>query len=59
MVLVHLFVCFVCVSFCHVSLPVGVVGWLLFVIVALPGLFYYCFINIPTAGNFPFCILIS
>ena len=27
------------VSFCHFSLPLGVVGWLRFVIVALPGLF--------------------
>ena len=33
--LVHLFVCF-----CHCSLPLGVGGWLRFVIVALPGLFY-------------------
>ena len=39
MLLVHLFVCFVCVSFCHFS-PLGVGGWLRFVIVALPGLFY-------------------
>ena len=38
--LVHLFVCFVHVSFCHFSLPLGVGGWLQFVIVALPGLFY-------------------
>ena len=38
--LVHLFVCFVRVSFCHFSLPRGVGGWLWFVIVALPGLFY-------------------
>ena len=28
------------VSFCHFSLPLGVGGWLRFVIVALPGLFY-------------------
>ena len=34
--LVHLFVCFVRVSFCHFSLPLGVGGWLQFVIVALP-----------------------
>ena len=33
------FVCFVRVSFCHFSLPLGVGGWLRFVIVALPGLF--------------------
>ena len=38
--LVHLFVCFVCVTFCHFSLPPGVGGWLQFVIVALPRLFY-------------------
>ena len=38
--LVHLFVCFERVSFCHFSLPLGVEGWLRFVIVALPGLFY-------------------
>ena len=31
----HLFVCFVCVGFCHFSLPLGVGGWLRFVIVAL------------------------
>ena len=35
------FVCFfVHVSFCHFSLPLGAGGWLRFVIVALPGLFY-------------------
>ena len=33
-------VCFERVSFCHFSLPLGVGGWLQFVIVALPGLFY-------------------
>ena len=38
--LIHLFVCFVRVTFCHFSLPLGVGGWLRFVIVALPGLFY-------------------
>ena len=39
--LVHcLFVCFVHVSFCHFSLPLGVGGWLRFMTVALPGLFY-------------------
>ena len=31
--LVHLFACFVHVSFCHFSLPLGVWGWLQFVIV--------------------------
>ena len=39
MLLVHLFVYFVRVSFCHFSLLLGVGGWLRFVIVALPGLF--------------------
>ena len=43
MFLVYLFVCFVRVSFCHFSLPLDVGGWLRFVIVALPGLFYYHF----------------
>ena len=43
MLLVHLFVCFVHVCFCHFSLPLGVGGWLRFVIVAIPGLFYYFF----------------
>ena len=38
--LAHLFVCFVRVSFCHFSLPLGVGAWLRFVIVALPGVFY-------------------
>ena len=38
--LVHLFVCFVRVSCCHFSLPLAVGGWLRFVIVELPGLFY-------------------
>ena len=41
MLLVHVFVCFVRVSFCHFSLPLGVGGWLRFVTVALPGLFYF------------------
>ena len=35
MLLVHLFECFVHVKFCHLSLPLGVGGWLRFVIVAL------------------------
>ena len=35
-----LFVCFVRVSFCHFSLPLGVGGWLRFVSVALSGRFY-------------------
>ena len=38
--LVHLFVCFVHVSFCNFSLPLGITGWLQFVIETLPGLFY-------------------
>ena len=40
------FVCCCCclrVSFCHLSLPLGVRDWLRFVIVALPGLFYSLF----------------
>ena len=44
MLLMHLFVCFVRVSFCHFSLPLGVGGWLRFVTVALPGFFYYFYI---------------
>ena len=40
MFLVHLFVCFVRVRFCHFSFPLGVGGRLRFVIVALPGVFY-------------------
>ena len=35
MLLVHLFVCFVHVSFCHFSFPLGVGVWLRFVTVAL------------------------
>ena len=38
--LVHLFVCFVRVSFYHFPLSFGVADWLRFVIVALPGLVY-------------------
>ena len=34
MLIIHLFVCFICVSFSHFSLLLGVGGWLLFVIVA-------------------------
>ena len=40
MLLVYLFVCSVRVSFYHFSFPLDVGGWLRFVIVALPGLFY-------------------
>ena len=43
MLLVRLFVCFVRVSFCQFSLPLGVGGWLWFVIAAVPGLLYYYF----------------
>ena len=43
MLLVHLFVCFVRASICHFSFPLDVGGWLRFVTVALPGLFYYFF----------------
>ena len=38
--LLHLFVRFVRVSFCYFSLPLGARGWLHFVIVALPEPFY-------------------
>ena len=38
--LVHLLVCFVRVSYCHFSLPLSVGGWLWFVIVAFLGIFY-------------------
>ena len=38
--LVHLFVCFARVCFCPFSLPLGVEGWLRFVIVAYPGPVY-------------------
>ena len=40
MLLVHLFVCFARICFCPFSLPLGVEGWLRFVIVANPGHFY-------------------
>ena len=46
MLLVHLFVCFARVGFCQFSLPFGVGGWLRFVIVALPGLFYLLFFKV-------------
>ena len=44
--LVYLFVCFVCVRLCHFSIPLGVGGWLRVVIVALLGLFCSRFCNI-------------
>ena len=38
------FVCLFCTySFCNFSLPLGVGGWMRFVIMALPGLFYKFF----------------
>ena len=37
---VCLFVFFCTCCFCHFSLPLGIGGWLRFVAVALPGLFY-------------------
>ena len=36
--LIHVFVYFACVTLCLFSLPLGVMDWLQFVIVALPGL---------------------
>ena len=42
-ILVHLFVCFASVSICPFCFPLGVGGWLRFVSVALPGLFYLLF----------------
>ena len=56
MLLVHLFVCFVRVCFCpFFSLPLGVAGWVRFVIVAYPGPFYQLFclveITIYKKGN--------
>ena len=41
MLLVHLFVCFVRVSFSHFSLPLGVGGWLRFVTVAVLSNYIY------------------
>ena len=46
LLLVHLFVCFARVCFCPFSLPLGVEGWLRFVIVAYPRSFYYFFYQI-------------
>ena len=44
MFLTYLFVYFVCVSFCHFSLPIGVGDWCRgFVTVAVPGLLYLLF----------------
>ena len=44
MLIVHLLVCFIRVSFCHFSLPLGVGSWRRIVTVALPGLFYKLFL---------------
>ena len=43
MLLMHLFICFARVYLCPYSLPLGVEGWLRFVIVAYPGPFYKLF----------------
>ena len=55
MLLIHLFVCFVRVSFSHLSLPLGVGGWLRFVIVAL--LSNYIYIN-WYSYRCPYCMLL-
>ena len=55
MLLVHLFVCFVRVSFSHFSLPLCVGGWLRFVIVAL--LSNYLYIN-WYSYKCPYCMLL-
>ena len=47
--LVHLFVCFALVCFC--PLPLGVEGWLRFVIVGYPGPIYYYFFLIKYNDN--------
>ena len=49
------FVCFVRVSFCQFSLPLGVGGWLWFVTVALPGFFYQLTFNL--GSGYPFNLL--
>ena len=45
MLLVHLFVCFVSVSFCHFPLSRGVGGWLRFVICGTTWTFLLTFVN--------------
>ena len=55
MLLVHLFVCFVRVSFSQFSLPLGVGGWLRFVTVAL--LSNYIYINCYSY-RCPYCMLL-
>ena len=44
MLIVHLFVSYAHVSLCLFSFPPGVRGWLRFLLVALPGLFYLLYI---------------
>ena len=53
MFLVHLFICFVRVSVCHCSLPLGVGGWLRFVNVALPRLFSINFFDVVFPHSCP------
>ena len=49
--LMHLFLCFARVSFCPFSLPLGVGGWLRFLIVALPAPFYLLFCSFSKEGE--------
>ena len=53
MFLVHFFVYFARVDFCHFSIPLGVRGWLRLVTVALPGLFYFFFNKVCLAISYP------
>ena len=55
MLLIHLLVCFVRVSFSHLSLSLGVGDWLRFVIVAL--LSNYIYIN-WYSYRCPYCMLL-
>ena len=48
MLVVHLFVCFALVSFCPLSLPLGVGGWLRFVIVAVGPFYFLVLISIKS-----------
>ena len=54
--LVHLFVCFVRVSFCHFPLPLGVGAWQRFVIVALLRLSINVFFYISVADCLLVCL---